>query len=340
MSPQACIGERYRVRLDGHFDSPSIGEDIWRAVAAGGGTRTVFQQPYWTRSWWEAYGRGELIIASVSSDRGVVAIAPLFVDGDMAFFVGSGGSDYLDFVGDVATPGVLDAIVTAILEHVPGLLGFRFYHVPDSSRTGTRLREVAASLGLECIDEGELAAPALDLGPNGEAGLRAAQKRSLVRHERALRSAGALTVHHLREAGEILPRLDDFFDQHVRRWQATPFPSLFCEPVHRDFYRRLAAGADSTDWLRFTVIEFDGRPIAFHFGFSFAGNYLWYKPSFEIALARKSPGEVLLRQLLLAAVQENAYVFDFGLGDEAFKHRFASRSQLVRTWGLYPRSVP
>ena len=88
------------------------------------------------------------------------------------------------------------------------------------------------------------------------------------------------------------------------------------------------------------MIEFDGRPIAFHFGFSFAGNYLWYKPSFEIALARKSPGEVLLRQLLLAAVQENAYVFDFGLGDEAFKHRFASRSQLVRTWGLYPRSVP
>ena len=26
-----------------------------------------------------------------------------------------------------------------------------------------------------------------------------------------------------------------------------------------------------------------------------------------------------------------------GLGDEAFKHRFSSRTPLVRTWGLYPR---
>ena len=51
--------------------------------------------------------------------------------------------------------------------------------------------------------------------------------------------------------------------------------------------------------------------------------------------ARHSPGEVLLRQLLIAAMAENAEVFDFGLGDEAFKSRFATHVCRVRNWGLY-----
>jgi CelD/BcsL family acetyltransferase involved in cellulose biosynthesis len=67
---------------------------------------------------------------------------------------------------------------------------------------------------------------------------------------------------------------------------------------------------------------------------SFAGSFLWYKPSFQISLARRSPGEVLLRQLLLTAYAEGAATFDFGIGDEPFKYRFASTVPHVRTWTL------
>lgn len=338
LEQQDRASARYLVRVGTRPDSLVFDQAAWNAVAALGDTCTVFQQPLFLQCWWKAYGRGQLIVVSVESERGLVAVAPLFVDGAMAFFVGSGGSDYLDFIGGAALPGVLETIVGAVLERVPSLLGFRFYHVPDSSRTGARLRQVAAFLGMQCVDEGELVAPALHLGPAGGAGLQAAEKKSLVRHERGLNSVGTLSVKHIRKADEILARLDEFFDQHVRRWQATPFPSLFCEPAHRDFYMHLAAGADTVDWLRFTAVELDRRPIAFHFGFSFDGRYLWYKPSFEIELSRKSPGEALLRQLLLAAVDEGSRIFDFGLGDEAFKKRFADRLQTVRTWGLYPAS--
>jgi CelD/BcsL family acetyltransferase involved in cellulose biosynthesis len=323
--------------VDTDLRSPALAREPWHSAAAHGDTWTVFQEPHWLRCWWDVYGRGDLLIVSAWSEGRLIAIAPLFVDGEMAFFVGSGGSDYLDFIGDATAPGVMEAILEAVLARVPGLLGFRFYHVPDASRTGHRLCEAATRMRLECVDEGELAAPALDLGRHGEAGLAAAGKKSLVRHERGFCRLGTLAVLHLRRADEILPRLDAYFDQHERRWQGTGHPSLFREPVHRAFYRRVAAGADDEGWLRFTAVEFDGRPIASHFGFSHRGRFLWYKPSFEIELARQSPGEVLLRQLLLAAVQEEATVFDLGLGDEAFKHRFASRVPLVRTWGLYPR---
>ena len=62
---------------------------------------------------------------------------------------------------------------------------------------------------------------------------------------------------------------------------------------------------------------------------------------FDPDLARHSPGEVLLRQLLMAALAEGAHTFDFGLGDEAFKARFATRINRVRNRGLYaPEAVP
>jgi CelD/BcsL family acetyltransferase involved in cellulose biosynthesis len=254
----------------------------------------------------------------------------------MAFFVGSGGSDYLDFLGDTSNPNVLDALLDTARHRVPGFVGFRFYLAPDDSPTGGRLQASAARLGLECFDEGDLPAPTLDLHDPPGAGLAAAGKSSLVRHERGLRRDGPLDVLHLRDGAAILPHLDEFFEQHVARWAATPHRSLFLQPEQRAFYRRLCEVAGATGWLRFTRVAWAGRPVAFHFGFCRDGHYLWYKPSFAVELARRSPGEVLLRHLLLAAVEEGARTFDFGLGDEAFKRRFANRDRRVRTWGLYP----
>src|SRR5262249_35242224 len=150
------------------------------------------------------------------------------------------------------------------------------------------------------------------------------------------RREGDLEVLHLRDGIAILPHLDEFFAQHVARWAATPHPSLFLDPQQRDFYRRLCAVAGTAGWLRFTRVAWDGRPIAFHFAFCHGGPHPWYKPTFAVELARRSPGEVLLRQLLLAALDEGAHTFDFGLGDEGFKARFATSVRRVRTWGLYP----
>jgi CelD/BcsL family acetyltransferase involved in cellulose biosynthesis len=93
-----------------------------------------------------------------------------------------------------------------------------------------------------------------------------------------------------------------------------------------------------TGWLRFTRLEWNAHPIAFHFGASYAGRYLFGIPSFAIELERQSPGEVLLRQLIMAAIEEQAAIFDFGIGAEAYKFRFATDQERLVTWGIYPKS--
>lgn len=308
-------------RLFSSFNDIPITPATWDSLSP-----SVFQTWHWLKAWWETFGRGQLMLILAESGGCPKLIAPLFCDGGMVFSVGSGGSDYLDFPGSIE-PDVLTGALRLARDSAREFVGFRFYHVPDKGGTGGILSLAAANLGLRCFEEDTMQAPMLDL----QQGANAPDKRSLVRHERWFQREGELRVVH----SEPTPRLlEEFFEQHIERWAATPHPSLFLDQDQRTFYRRVAEA--KTEWLRFTRVEWNAQPVAFHYGFCFRRSFLWYKPSFDIRLAKRSPGEVLLRNLLLRAMEEGARTFDFGLGDEAFKQRFATGVSTVRTWGLYP----
>lgn len=325
-----------RARLLDGFDDPSLPE-VWHPLLHRSDSDVVFMTPEWQRAWWETFGRGRLLLILVERlDGEPVLLAPLFAEEGMVFPVGAGGSDYLDLVGDTGDPAALDAALDAARELTDDFTGFLFYHVPQASRTGSRLREAAARSGLVLADEGGMAVPRLSLeDPRSVA--EAAGRKSLRRHESFFRREGAFEVFHDRATGEILPHLEAFFDQHVARWAETPSPSLFTEPSQRAFYERLTHAGGRAGWLRFTRVVWNGKPIAFHFGFSYAGSFMWYKPTFAPDLVRRSPGEVLLRNLILAAAGEGARTFDFGLGEEPFKMRFATTVARVDNWGLYAK---
>lgn len=331
MTQNPCVSVHL---LDG-LDDPSLDKSVWLNLLGRGETDTIFLTPWWQRAWWQSFARGQLLVLGVFENEELVAIAPLFTDGGMVFFIGSGGSDYLDFIGDFSDVDVLADTLAKAMASVPEFAGFRFYHVPDHSGTGSRLQHAAVRLGLDCYNEGVTPSPMIDLGAVGKMHV---QKKSLVRHQRFFERNGTLQIQHFSNADDILPRLEAFFRQHIERWASTPFPSLFLDESQKRFYKLLVVSTGTDTWLRFTEVEWNDTPIAFHFGFNYRGNYMWYKPSFSIEHARRSPGEVLLRNLLFAAMEERATTFDLGLGDEAFKRRFASDLPTVSNWGLYPRS--
>jgi len=319
------------------FDDPKIGTRIWSELLQRGQTNAVNLTWHWQRSWWKAFGRGQLLLIAAWRDDELVAIAPLFADSGMVFNICP--EDHLDFVGDVSDAAVLDAILTTAQNCVHDFLGFRFYFVPERSETGSHLERAAGRLGLSILREASLASPWLNLKGRAEAAEECTRKTSLLRHERFFRRNGDLNVDHFRQAAEVAPCLDDFFDQHIARRAETLHPSLFVEERQREYYRELTREAAAQGWLRFTRVLWNGQAIAYHFGLSYQGRYLWGIPSFDIRLSRHSPGEVLLRQVLLQAIAEGATQFDFGPGDEAYKYRFASEATHLETWGLYPPSA-
>lgn len=293
----------------------------------------LFLTRVWHELWWRSFARGELAVYTVRDTDGQSLIAPLFFDGNMAFFTGAGASDYQDFIGDGGTEHVA-ALLRQVRADIEDFVGLRFYQVPADSHTPHRVTEVCTDLGMVCVQEEHWIAPQMSMC-RADAALG---KKSLRRHQRWFETHGNLEVIR-HGVSDIADRLSLFFEQHCSRWADTGFPSLFRDPAQRGFYKHLAASAEMAEWLRFTEVRFDGQPIAFHFGFNFAETFLWYKPSFEPEWASRSPGEVLLRALLLQAQEEAAETFDFGLGDESFKARFASHQRTLVTLGVYPADL-
>jgi hypothetical protein len=76
--------------------------------------------------------------------------------------------------------------------------------------------------------------------------------------------------------------------------------------------------------LRFAVLELNGQPIAYHFGFELDKKLVWYQSAFDVDYWEYSPGEVLLGELLRYAGENNLREFDFTVGGEAYKRRFAN----------------
>lgn len=328
----------FTYRVAHHFADTGVSPKQWNELVRQSGG-TVFQTWEYQKVWWEVFGRGQLLIVVAFTNKQPVAIAPLFAEEGMVYFVGSGGSDYLDFIGEVGEISVLKDVLQLAVEQVFNFLGFLFYHVPTTSTTLPAILDVSTRLGYDFYLEGEHEAPYLSIKDFPQSAVEATRKKSLVRHESWFRRNGKLTVEHLTKSEEIGPLLDVFFEQHRMRWAITPYPSLFNEKQHCLFYKKLTEATDLGGFVHFTVVKFNQDPVAFHYGFLHNGVFLWYKPSFNIDQAKQSPGEVLLRYLLLYAIEQDVTKFDFGLGDEAFKKRFATASTTVKNIGIYRKST-
>lgn len=327
----------YRVIND--FSDISLEKKMWDRLLEKGPTDEVFLTKEWLQTWWEVYGRGKLLIVLVEINNKPVAIAPMFADSGMVYFIGSGGSDYLDFTGNIYNIEILKGILNTAAAEVNDFLGFLFYHIPEESESTSIIKQLEGSKDWRLFNEGSLEAPFLDITSDFDWSESLLRKKSLRRHENYYLRNGGIEVFHHTSKNEILGLLDEFFEQHILRWGKTEFPSLFLDEQNKGFYTKLAEIADKLDWLVFTAIRWNDRFIAFHFGFEYKKTFMWYKPSFDVALSKHSPGEVLIGNLLKASINKNDLFFDLGLGKEPFKYRFANNTRMVKNWGIYPANL-
>ncbi len=320
-------------------------EDItdrqWDELALRSPHATVFQKIAWLRSWWEVFGEARrlVLLAAYRGDR-LVGAASFFAEqkrglpADRATlrFVGYEHSDYQTFLTDPSDPGVMDALLDALERVTPPRGAAHLQEIPEESALAAALRARASRHGSYIRETDRTACPYLLIDAD-----LANEPRSLKRHAKRLRQLGDIQVCHIRDADSILPHLSDFFEQHVRRWANTAFPSLFTRESNRTFYRLVTQRLADTGALLFTTVALNGQPCAYHFGFISGRHLLWYKPSFDVGLAKHSPGQFLLRELVGFAAREGLDRLDFTRGDEPFKRRVTSLRTYNASYALLAR---
>ena len=298
----------------------------WAELAERQTTSRIFQTYEWHQCWWNAFGANhELFVVLCHKNGQLVGIAPLMVSNKELRFIGctNAASDYLSFLVDPDVPDALDAILKDVLDYLPCVDRIHLSHYPSQTVTLQRTVEYFEERRSKMVLEHDQDAPYRLMG-NKEEDRRIANKASLRRRYNYFRRSGELRFHSCDSETEILGYLDTFFDQHIARRELTHSPSQFLDPSQRLFYRDLVRLFLPRRWLRFDVVLFDEEPIAFHFGFQYRNRFYWYKPTFDIHYSKRSPGEVLMKFLLEDTVEKELDEFDFTVGSEAFKYRYAN----------------
>jgi CelD/BcsL family acetyltransferase involved in cellulose biosynthesis/protein-tyrosine-phosphatase/predicted ATP-grasp superfamily ATP-dependent carboligase len=320
--------------------------EAWEALVAQCPDSTIFQTRAWLGPWWAAFRSDSMrpwIFCAYEGDR-LVGLAPLVLNAEehTLQWLGEGHSDYQTFPARNAEPHVVEALLEAIAARVPRRVVIDLSQVPQFSTLGVILARRSQERSSGIVIEGKTACPWLDL--DAREVTRVTAKESVKRGERKLLSLGQLRFSRLSEAAHIEPMLETFFAQHIVRWSGTAYPSLFNREQNRTFYRDLVHVLAPSRSLQFSVLSLNDRPIAQHFGMLSKDRLLWYKPTFETSLAKCSPGEALLKNLIVDARNQGLRVLDFTRGDEPFKLRFASSvaynisfSWIRRAWQALPR---
>jgi CelD/BcsL family acetyltransferase involved in cellulose biosynthesis len=318
----------------------------WRPLAERRGN--AFVTPEWFLAWLHQCGQGwEPRVAVVRTFHGtLLGLLPLVSSQ-------SSGRQALRFcpVGDhfhpVADAGDEEAVTIAAAPAVaPRNRGPRSLQLENVDAGGGWWQALAeaSTARLATVERGESVLPFVELAGLGWdeylAGRSRQLRSQLGRKLRSLRKEHDVQFRRTRRSEEVPADLGTLFRLHDARWAERPGSSALADPAIRAFHLEFATAALERGWLRLSLMEVDGEPIAALYGWLIGGRWSYYQAGFDPAWSRHSPGFLMLAETIREAIEDGASEYDMLLGEEAFKRRFATSSRRVCSVLLAPRGRP
>jgi len=294
----------------------------WDALWRRAKNATPFQSPHWLLPWWTHFANGGELAVVMSND----AFAPLYVlrDGDesLGMFLGTGISDYLDFLGADVEP-LLDCALTVDcqfwdLQQIRPLSPLLSASLPDGWSDNAEEMDPCPVLSIENAGE--------DLS-----NLLSTHARKKLRYYRRAANATYESATHA-SLDELLTAL---FDLHAARWKTRGLPGVLADDVVQSFHRDVARRMLDAGALRMHAMRMNDRIAAVFYGFAHQGTVYYYLSGFDPALDRLSIGSILVAHAVEEAVREGATTFDFLRGAEEYKYAWGATDRVNRRRQLF-----
>ena len=243
-----------------------------------------------------------------------------------AFFLNANTADYCDILTDPANRSqALVTIFSAIQKS--GIENLVLANVPSDSPTLRELPRIAESLRYHLHSRAAYDCGLILFGGDEERQAILQSVRRKDREKRGLKKMaqlGSVRLTHLAtEQAEM--DLTPMFSAQISRFLATGRISPLVLPERRSFLTQLSRLLGQAGWLKISRLEVNGQPVAWNYGSWFCGSWFWYLPTFEPQYEHLSPGSCLLRLLVEeGCADQSVERLDLGLGDEAYKERFAN----------------
>jgi CelD/BcsL family acetyltransferase involved in cellulose biosynthesis len=303
----------------------SLRED-WSRLAAVSGN--VFAAWEWNELWWRYYGAGRALRIAVVRGEGdrIDAIVPLFRWARRPLrilrLIGHGHGDRLGPV--CAEDG--DAPQRALrlaLEAEPHDLFVGDWVAGDREWGRVLGGRVIRNTGYPVLRFADGSVETFLAGQSARFRKSARNARNRLERDQ--------DVHYRQASAETLEAdLDTAYRLHHARF-GEHSGCLFCGR-HESFQREFAALALERDWLRLLLLELDGEPVGFEYGFLFQDAYFAYQGGRDPAWDRKSVGFLLELESIRRALEEDGVAeYRFLGGEEGYKYRYPASDPRLHT---------
>jgi CelD/BcsL family acetyltransferase involved in cellulose biosynthesis len=329
----------------------SISVPEWERMFNQSDDATVYNHPHFVMNWFRTLSRlrGNVPILIKGTVNNRTIIFPLELYKVQRYFYefkvlsGIGGAYNIDFqdplVSGQGTSSEEKKIFWKELFH------FVRSKIPECDQIVIpRLREATAAALGHC--EQSTVSPYLDLKGYGtldevlsrcNAGHRGQVKKQI----RKLEEVGAVTMRVFRgdEKEAAKEELCKFFEAYERQWgQKGSHISEIKES--QNLFNHLIDDMLATGLIHFSALKCGDVSIHWHYGFLHKNRFHWYKPGYDVAWSKYSPGKVHVAYLIDECVRNGIRYFDFLYGDEPYKYSWAptdAKLYSVSTWnGLRP----
>jgi CelD/BcsL family acetyltransferase involved in cellulose biosynthesis len=302
----------------------------WNELVHRSESPQVFYTYEWASAVASAYASSlvPLLILGYESDRlvGVASLATGIEQKQASFLAGS-TADYCDFV---SLPEFRAEFLRAVFAETKSqqVGSLTLPNLPAGSQTAQVLNSVAGKQGYHSFRRPAYLCAQVHLGSSDKRQVlkQSIRKRKAFRYAlNALAKRGTVSFQHCNDGNSLEELFPAFANAHVKRFLANGKVSNLSSPERRNFFMRLSALLSPAGWLRFSYMLLDDRPVAWNYGFHFAGSWFYYQPTFEADVQEFSPGVCLLSRIIEEACDSSdTQLVDLGLGAEGYKERFAN----------------
>jgi CelD/BcsL family acetyltransferase involved in cellulose biosynthesis len=237
----------------------------WDMLAASSGARgAVFQMWAWARACWASRSETLKLHAPMVTESGrTLGIMPLVIEGRTLKWLTAPFADYNDIlINRERAAEVLAACYEELLRS-PAWTDCVLENVADTSTLLCASNQAPAAIRKKITTMPRFRYSAVQENRSGVLD-HMSRKRSFRQHENRLARQGKVQFRHIENHDEIMVHLDNFFAMHVARSALAGRESQFTSPQTQQLFRTLATGMDPARVLRFSVLEMDGRPLAYH----------------------------------------------------------------------------
>lgn len=294
-------------------DARPLWERLERATA------NPFATWMYAELWWRHLsGQRPLHLLGVRAGDDLVALLPLYDNGEELRLLGRGDADLL---GPVGAPEHRELALGALSRFV-ATNGKNL--VADELPAGS-----AEALNGEVVRR--TPSPVLDLPAAGFEEVLAGRSRNLrgaVRtRERRLARAHEMRIRTADER-TLARDLETLFALHHARWNGS---TTVFSGSRIAFHHELAQRALARGWLRLRLLELDGRPVAANYALRVGDAEWYYQTGRDPAFARASVGFVLQAACIRCACEEGAREYRLLRGDQRYKLSWANRDAPLET---------